>query len=173
MAGSQPYLNDPNNQNYPYGSMIAIRPQSQNAQLINPSQLAEQSAANPAQNQIQNQSQDKVSGSQAASQQPANNSGFVATIFNRPMALYNRIGGYFTRPFGSNKPALHYANNPYLPVDLNALIDQYGQNAQNMLFYPPFALNQNHYDVSGLNPMLMYLQNEKFKEMARSGARKS
>ena len=168
---SQSDLGEPNMQNYqPFSQIVAVRPQSQNAQPINPNQLADQSVSNPTQNQIQN----KVTGSQAATgqQQPAN-SGLVATMFSRPMALYNRLGGYFTRPFGSGKPTLLYMNQHVDPND---------PNMQNYLpFYSsPLANNPNLIEIlSQINQMnqmnpLFFVQAEKaLRDMSGRSARKS
>lgn len=177
MAGpSQSDYSDPNTPNFPYGTVIGLSPQSQNAQQINPNQLSEQSVPN------QNQLQNKVSGNQQTAaatgtnqqQQPANNSGFVATMFSRPMAIYNRLGGYFTRPFGSSKPTyLQYANNQFsqlIPIDMPTDPNLYNLQNYAQYYSPPVTGNQNLIDTYGqINPQLLM----QYANMMRSSARKS
>lgn len=140
--------------------MIAVNSQSQNAQPINQNQLAEQSVANPTQNKVAN---NQPSSSSPTGQQQAANSGFVSTMFNRPIAIYNRL----TRPLGLSKPALHYSD---LPVD--SLTEQNLSNLQNYLLSlqdylqisPPPMMNQNLYEtVRQITPQMLVsiLQNDK------------
>lgn len=147
--------------NYPYNTVIAIRPQTQNAQLINPSQL---------QTKVVAQASPQPTNNQAV--QTVQNPGFVSTIFSRPYNLYQRIGGYFTRP---NKPILHYANSQYIPIDYltpELLNDPNVQNLFQQYSHPiTTGSNQNAFDTVGqFNPNL-YFQLLKEAAAAKSSKR--
>lgn len=179
-------------QNYPYGTVIAIRPQSQNAQLITANQL--QGATQLQQSNQQLQTKVNSNNAQPANTTPAQPTGFVSTILSRPYNFYQRIGGYFTRPnfLSSSKPVLHYANNQLIPLDLmssDLLNGDNLSNLQNMLqniqYYSQpinanlLNTNQNNYETVGQvnpNPLFLYslLQNEQnklYKEQAKSSKR--